>query len=396
MIVKQLNYQNYTILIVDDNPNNLGVIVDYLGEYNFDIVVAKNGEIGIKRAEIIQPALILLDVLMPGIDGFETCRRLNANAKTTDIPVIFMTALDSQEDKIRGFEAGGVDYVTKPIQQEEVLARITTHLRIRDLTTKLNTKIKELTKTRKELVQSEKMASLGRMVAGFAHELNTPLGVAIGSATSLQSSAKKVNSLMAQEEVDVDELLSTLDIIDQGFDLTISNLERAANLVTSFKRTAVDQTSDEERSFPVKELVQDTINNLHSYFKKTTIEISLDCPEDLNVKSLPGALEQILTNLLMNSLIHGFDKGKNTGSINIKAQFVDDNLHIEYSDNGKGIIADNLAKIFEPFFTTHRAYGGSGLGMYICYNLVTTQLQGNITCESTVGQGVFFKINYPI
>ena len=392
---KPLNYQNHTLLIVDDNPNNIGVIVDYLGTYGFEMVVAKNGEMGLKRAKAAQPDLILLDVLMPGIDGFETCRRLKADEKTGDIPVIFMTALDSSEDKIKGFEAGGVDYVTKPIQHEEVLARITTHLRIRDLTLHLNAKVEELTQTRQELVQSEKMASLGRLVAGFAHELNTPLGVAIGSASALQVEAKKINGLMAQEEVDVDKLLSAVDTIDQGADLTLSNLERAANLVTSFKRTAVDQTSDEMRSFQVHEVINDTINTLHNRFKKTDIEISVACPKDVKVKSLPGALEQIFTNLLINSLIHGFNEGQNAGSINIAAQLDENSLHLKYSDNGKGIAAENLAKIFEPFFTTHRAHGGSGLGMYICYNIVTTQLQGTISCESVLGEGVVFKIDYP-
>jgi signal transduction histidine kinase len=406
----QLHYQDYTILIIDDNPNNLGVIVDYLGEYGFDIVVAKNGELGLKRAKTIQPDLILLDILMPGIDGFETCRRLKADEKTADIPVIFMTALDSPEDKLKGFEVGGVDYVTKPIQHEEVFARITTHLRIRDLTVHLNVKIEELTQTRHELVQKveeltqtrqelvqvEKMASLGRLVAGFAHELNTPLGVAIGSASSLQRESKKINHLMEQEAVDVDELLASVASIDKGSSLTLSNLERAANLVTSFKRTAVDQTSDEVRTFHVDEVITDTINTLHNRFKKTDIEISVDCPKALKVKSLPGALEQVLTNFLMNSLIHGFNEGKNAGSINIKMQLNSEELHLEYSDNGKGIAPENLEKIFEPFFTTHRAHGGSGLGMYICYNLITTQLQGTINCESTLGKGVVFKIDYPI
>ena len=256
-------------------------------------------------------------------------------------------------------------------------------------------KVDELTQTRQELVQSEKMASLGRLVAGFAHELNTPLGVAIGSASALQVEAKKINGLMAQEEVDVDKLLSAVDTIDQGADLTLSNLERAANLVTSFKRTAVDQTSDDVRSFQVHEVINDTINTLHNHFKKTDIDISVACPKELKVKSLPGALEQIFTNLLMNSLIHGFNEGQNAGSININVQLDGQHLHLVYFDNGKGIAAENLAKIFEPFFTTHRAHGGSGLGMYICYNLVTTQLQGTISCESTKGNGVVFKIDYP-
>ena len=221
-------FNGYIVLIIDDNPTNLGVVVDYLEESGLKIITAKNGEMGIKRAHFAKPDIILLDVMMPGINGFETCRRLKADETTTDIPVIFMTALDNTEDKVKGFEMGGIDYVTKPIQHEEVLARLTTHLSIRDLNKSLNAKIEELTQThkeltknvadlkqtRQELVQSEKMASLGRLVAGFAHELNTPLGVAVGSASVLQIEAKKINYLMAQEEVDVDELLSAINSID--------------------------------------------------------------------------------------------------------------------------------------------------------------------------------------
>jgi signal transduction histidine kinase len=395
-VTRTLSLKDYTILIIEDNPNNLGVIVDYLEEVGLKIVVARNGEMGLKRAQFAKPDIILLDVMMPGIDGFETCLRLKADKKTQDIPVIFMTALDDPEDKLKGFEVGGVDYITKPIQHEEVLARVTTHLRIRDLTIHLNAKVEELTQTRQELVQSEKMASLGRLVAGFAHELNTPLGVAIGSASMLQEEVIKINRLIKQEEVDVDELLSALDSIDKGSNLTLSNLERAINLVTSFKRTAVIQTSDEVRSFQVKELVQDIINSLHNHFKQTDISIRVDCPDALEVTSLPGTLEQILTNLLMNSLIHGFEEGKNAGTINIKVQFEENNLHLEYSDNGQGIPEANLEKIFEPFFTTHRAHGGSGLGMYICYNLVISQLHGTMSCESTLGKGVVFRIEFPI
>jgi predicted ATPase/signal transduction histidine kinase len=268
--------------------------------------------------------------------------------------------------------------------------------KVKERTAQLNAKVEELTQTRQELVQSEKMASLGRLVAGFAHELNTPLGVALSSASLLRRKLTDMNQFMKQDEVDEDDLLSILDSIDKAANLNVSNLKRAANLVTSFKRTAVDQTSDKERIFQVQQLIQDTINTLHSRFKKTEIEISVSCPNDLKVKSLPGALEQILTNLLMNSLIHGFNGGQNAGTINIKAQPEGDNLQVEYSDNGKGIAQENLAKIFEPFFTTHRAHGGSGLGMYICYNLITTQLQGTITCESVLGEGVIFKVDYPV
>jgi len=187
---------------------------------------------------------------------------------------------------------------------------------------------------------------------------------------------------MEQEEVEEDELLSALDSIDKGFNLTLSNLKRAANLVNRFKRTAVDQTSDEERAFHLHEVINDIINTLHSHFKKTEIEIALDCPKALKIVSLPGALEQIITNLLMNSLIHGFNQGQNAGIIKINVQLNENQ--------------ENVEKIFEPFFSTYRAHGGSGLGMYICYNLITTQLQGTISCESTLGKGVVFHIDYPI
>ncbi len=392
-----LDFAHYTLLVVDDNPTNIGVLVDYLEELGFDIIVARNGEMGLKRAETVNPNLILLDVMMPGIDGFETCRRLKANSLTKHIPIIFMTALDSIEDKVKGFNVGGVDYVTKPIQQEEVLVRITTHLRIWDLTTSLHNKIDELTKTRHELVQSEKMASLGRLVSGFAHELNTPIGIAVTTASTLQQNTHKINKLLEQEEVNIDVLLSLLGNIDEGAHLTLSNLERAAELVTSFKRTAVDQSTEEIRQFSVKTLIEDTLTTLHNKFKKTSIIIETDCDKDLVVYSLPGAIEQILTNLLLNSLIHAFDEGVLPGKILISAHLTDEQqLHLEYTDTGKGIDVKHLEKLFEPFFTTHRGRGGSGLGTYICYNLVTTKLQGTITCQSEINQGVKFTIEFPI
>ena len=137
-------FQEYTILIVDDNPANLSVLTDYLEDNGFEIMAARDGKTGLEMAHLAQPDIILLDVMMPGIDGFETCRRFKASDTTKEIPVIFMTALTSLEDKVKGFEVGGVDYITKPIQQEEVLARIATHLRIRELTQKLQRKTQEV------------------------------------------------------------------------------------------------------------------------------------------------------------------------------------------------------------------------------------------------------------
>jgi len=264
------------------------------------------------------------------------------------------------------------------------------------LNQELSTTISELHRTRDELTQSEKMASLGRLVSGFAHELNTPIGIAVGSASALQNQARKVKWLLEQEEVDVDELLSSVGSIDTGFQLTLANLERAGNLINSFKRTAIDQVASDVISFNVSELLQDTLNTLSNQFKKTAIQIHVSCPKELTVVSLPGALEQILTNLLINSLIHGFAEGQLPGDIHILVELDEEQLHLCYTDNGRGIAAEFLEKIFEPFFTTHRSHGGTGLGAYICYNLVTVQLKGTIRCESSVGNGVKFYIKYPV
>ncbi|HAI68894.1 MAG TPA: hypothetical protein DCM38_05580, partial [Gammaproteobacteria bacterium] len=263
-------------------------------------------------------------------------------------------------------------------------------------TAQLNAKVEELTQTRHELVQSEKMASLGRLVAGFAHELNTPIGVAVSSASLLQDKSHLLNQLIEQEEIDEDELIAVLDSINQMAELTLSNLKRASSLVGSFKRTAIDQSSDEVKQFQIKRAIEDVINTLHNQFKKTAIDIQVDCPNDLVIYSFPGALDQIFTNLMMNSLIHGFENGKNTGHIRIVVQRVENQLHLIYSDTGKGIQPENVSKIFEPFFTTHRAHGGSGLGLYICYNIVSNQFKGEMTCESTIDQGTTFYIDFPI
>lgn len=281
------------------------------------------------------------------------------------------------------------------ISIENALLYRTLEQKVIERTAQLNAKVEELTKTRYELVQSEKMASLGRLVAGFAHELNTPIGVAVTTASSLQENAQRVKRLLGQEEVDIDELLSKLADIDESVQLTLSNLERAAELVNSFKRTAIDQTSDEIRVFNIKEVIEDTITTLHNRFKNTRIEIQVICPQPLSVRSFPGALEQIMTNLLVNSFIHGFQEGQQAGHISVVIEQKEEHIYIRYSDTGRGIAQEHLEKIFEPFFTTHRAHGGSGLGMYICYNLVTTQLHGSMTCESSLGQGTKFMIMFP-
>ncbi|PAX47621.1 response regulator, partial [Brunnivagina elsteri] len=198
------------ILIVDDNPTNTKVLFDCLKSAGYRILIAQNGESAIEKLKIVSPDLILLDVMMPGMNGFETCQYLKSVPAIQNIPVIFMTALSNTEEKLQGFSVGAVDYITKPFQQEEVLARVSTHLQLRNLTkqlqnlnqeleqrvfertSELTTALESLQKSQLQLVQSEKMSSLGNLVAGVAHEINNPIGFISGNINQANLAVKDI------------------------------------------------------------------------------------------------------------------------------------------------------------------------------------------------------------
>jgi signal transduction histidine kinase len=257
-------------------------------------------------------------------------------------------------------------------------------------------KIEEVEATRNELLQSEKMASLGRMVAGFAHEINTPIGVAVGAISNSELTLDGIDRMLSSEEVSEDDLREALGTLREGDALAISNLRRAANLVQSFKRTSIDQTSEATRVFNLRELINDVLFALQNQLKRLPVNVAVDCPEGLKMEGMPGALEQLLTNLLMNSVVHGFGEGARAGTIRIAVTpLANQQVQIEYADTGKGMPPAVVERIFEPFFTTNRGQGGSGLGMYICYNIVTARLGGSIRCDSTEGEGTRFVIEFP-
>lgn len=257
----------------------------------------------------------------------------------------------------------------------------------------LAAKVGELESAQSELVQSEKMASLGRMVAGFAHEVNTPVGVAVGAVSHALETLTHTENLLDSEE----SLRTGFATLREASSLALSNLHRAADMVASFKRTSVDQTSDQMREFEVAQLIDDVFRSLHNTFKRTAIELGSDCPEKLLINGPAGALVQVLNNLAINSYLHAFEEGARPGKIHITVSIETDNhLRIDYSDDGIGMPQETLARLFEPFFTTRRGKGGSGLGMYIVYNLVTQVLRGSIQCESKPGQGLRCMIIFPI
>ncbi|MBF0630208.1 MAG: PAS domain S-box protein [Magnetococcales bacterium] len=272
----------------------------------------------------------------------------------------------------------------------------TLDFRVMERTRELNAKVEELEHARNELVKSEKMASLGRLVAGFAHEINTPIGVAITGFSLVGETVRSMEHMLRQEEVQEEDLQTAIATIREASDLALTNISRAGELVASFKRTSVDQSSDIRQPFDVREVVMDVVRSLHNQLKKTNIVIHVVIEPSLKVMSWPGTLEQILTNFIINSLTHGYQEENPTGKIIISATITNNRLCLDYSDDGRGMEESVRGLVFEPFFTTTRHHGGSGLGLYLCYNIVTSKLNGTITCESSPGQGTQFHITFPI
>ncbi len=254
----------------------------------------------------------------------------------------------------------------------------------------------ELKATQASLIQAEKMASLGQLVAGVAHEVNTPIGITITGASQLQALIGELSDRHAASALKKSDFQRFLSDGMEMANLILSNSTRAANLVQSFKLVAVDQSSDERRAFLLRDYIDELLRSLHPTYKaRAALTISVDCPVDLELDGYPGALSQILTNLIMNALIHALDP-EQPGRIAISARPRDgDMVELSVADDGNGIAPEVLPKIFDPFFTTRRGSGGSGLGLHIVYNLVTGRLHGTIGVESRPGQGTRFTLRFP-
>jgi signal transduction histidine kinase len=251
-----------------------------------------------------------------------------------------------------------------------------------------------LRQTQEQLIQSEKLAALGGLVAGVAHEINTPVGISVTAASSLAEETSKMAEQYVSNKISRAAFKEYLNTANQSAKLILANMERTAAMVQSFKQVSVDQSTEQQRKFMLKEYTEDVIRSLYPRLKEKRIKIKLDIDDGLELNSYPGAFSQILTNLILNSLVHGFEE-KETGNVMINAQIEDDSLVLDYRDDGRGIPEQHLGRIFDPFFTTNKK-AGTGLGMYIVYNLVTHKLNGSISCDGKVITGTRFLIILPI
>ncbi|GEP12148.1 hypothetical protein MGN01_39930 [Methylobacterium gnaphalii] len=254
----------------------------------------------------------------------------------------------------------------------------------------------DLTNAQTHLVQAEKLASLGQLVAGVAHEVNTPIGLALTTSTALEADIKHFARIVKTGQIRRSDLTQIIGHLEEGTRLLFSNLTRAADLVQNFKQVAIDQTNEARRTFELQSWLQELMSTLGPLLRRKGHEVSISCEPGIMLDSYPGSLAQVISNLALNAIIHGFADGR-AGKLELSAARVaDDKLRIVFSDNGDGISDENLSKVFDPFFTTRRGEGSTGLGLHIVFNLVSATLNGEIEMKSSVDQGTEFIIYLPI
>jgi signal transduction histidine kinase len=266
--------------------------------------------------------------------------------------------------------------------------------RVNARTLELTTALEHLQRTRDDLLQAEKLASLGALVAGVAHELNTPIGNALTTASTLQHRLQAFGDTVSRGELRRTALDDVVRDGQEMADLITRSCERAGQLISSFKQVAVDQTSEQRRNFDLRTLVEDNIDALRPSFKRAPWVIEIDIPNGLDCDSYPGPLGQVIANLVQNAALHGL-ADRPSGRLQISARAVDDCIELRVEDNGKGMDPTTLAHIFEPFFTTRLGQGGSGLGLSVSHNIATGMLGGHLTASSEPEQGSCFVLRFP-
>jgi signal transduction histidine kinase len=450
------------ILIIDDSPTNIMLLSELLQESGFTVWIARDGETAIEKVAEELPDLILLDVLMPGPDGFEICQRLKSNPFTSEVPIIFMTALSDPVDKVKGMNLGAVDYITKPFRQEEVLARVKTHLKIRKLTKSLakqnqllkqeiqdkiavEARLQKLTeelekrveertaeltqamydlqKAQLQLVQKEKMSTLGQLVAGVAHEINNPINFI---AVNLTHAEKYIEDLLEHfqlyqekfpdpgaeisahaEEIDLDFLVEDLPSLVTSMQTGTDRINQISVSLRIFSRS----DTSAKVAVNIHEGIDSTLMILKHRLKanenRPAIEIIKDYGDLPLVECYAGQLNQVFMNLLSNA-IDAFDEYSQAYSygelelnpskiiISTEVNEKEQQILIRIHDNGPGMLPEAQAHLFEPLFTTKPFGKGTGLGLSISHQIVVEKHGGQLTCNSVPGKGVEFVIALPL
>lgn len=427
--------KNSTILIIDDTPANVAILADYLEDLGFEVIVAQDGKEGVWRAQFARPDLILLDVMMPGMDGFQTCRLLKEDETIADIPVIFMTALSDTKDKVAGFEAGGVDYILKPFQIQEVLVRVRLHLSLRNarqLVEAQNARLQEEVEVRhaaeqallksyaelqeakqsqdtlhRQLLQSEKMASIGQLAAGVAHEINNPIAFVSSNLVTLQDYTRQLLEMLTVyeqleavavehpgERQKVQQMREAIDLdylredVGSLLNESLEGVQRVRTIVQNLKDFS--HAGEAERQLTdLHPGIESTLNIVWNEIKHKA-QVRKEYGDIPLIEAVPAQLNQVFMNLLVNAA-HAIESN---GTITIRTAQKGDEVWVEIADTGKGIAPEVLPRIFEPFFTTKPIGKGTGLGLSLSYGIIQ-QHGGSIDVQSEVGHGTTFRVRLP-
>ena len=409
-----------TILVVDDTPTNLQVLFDLLNSQGYRVATANNGETALERLDSFLPALILLDVMMPGINGFETCRQIKENENTKDIPVIFMTALSDPVDKIKGLGLGAVDYITKPFQHEEVLARIQVHLKLRELNRSLALRVEERDRSLKalklaqmQLIQTEKMSSLGQMMAGIAHEINNPVSFIHGNIIHMGEYCQNLLEMLQcyeetypnpspfiqqqAEALEIDFVREDLSKLMESMHVGTKRIRQLVLSMRNFSR--LDESAC--KMVDIHEGIDSTLlilqHRLKSNEQRPEIVVSYDFEDLPEIECYPSQLNQVIMNLLANAIDALEENCPSEPLITIRtARVSEDTIQIAVSDNCPGISEATQRNLFDPFFTTKPVGAGTGLGLSISHHIITERHGGKIDCHSQLGEGTEFVIQIPV
>ncbi len=398
---------NALIQIVDDTPRNIQLLGTILSKEGFRISVATDGRQALAMAAGNPPDLILLDIMMPDMNGFEVCERLKSDPKTAPIPVIFLSAKTATEDKVKGFRLGGADYITKPFEVPEVLVRVRTHLRLKfalESIQRYNEDLEEMLAERtRELIHTERQAAFGLLIQGIVHNLNGPLG-AIGICTqTIDGYRGKVGKLLESDSpVSEAELQPLLEEIWSSNELTGAAQRKLAAMVQSMLAKSRSDKSSQLEVIDINDIVRREIEFLQAdmgFRHEVRKEIAL-AADPLMVEAVPAEVAQVFQNLVRNAL--DALRGRSDAAITVSTGRDGSRVWLSVADNGPGIPEDILPRVFDPFFTTKVKAGGNdtdgpvgtGLGLHFCGDTVRSY-GGEVGLDTQVGKGTTVTVYLP-
>lgn len=408
------------IICVDDEPAVLESLRRELSETFEDQCDLETVESSEETLELVQEliadrcqiALVIADYLMPGLRGDEVLRQIHRQSpETLTVMLTGQAEVDGITNAIN--HARLYRYIAKPWDSADLQLTVrealnsffqaqqlteyhqTLEQKVKARTQELSEALESLRQAQDELIRSEKMSALGNLVAGVAHEINTPVGNAILASSVLANETETFSTDCQQKQLKRSQLQDYLKTAHDSSKLIVSNLQQADRLIRSFKQVAVDQSAHHWRCFNVVDYLNSILRNLEPQLKRSKHQAQISGDADIKLSSFPGAISQVITNFVMNSLMHAYLPGER-GNIQIRvSQPQHDHILLTYSDDGQGISLEYRDRIFEPFFTTARERGGSGLGLHIAHNLVTQTLQGSIQLASEKGDGITFTLTLP-